>query len=286
MTGAARPRRSALFMPASNARAIAKARALPCDVVILDLEDAVAPEAKIEARTAAIAAMEEGGFGSRELVVRANALASEWGRADLVALARTRPGAILLPKVGGAADVSAARAIVGDVPLWAMIETPGALLNLPEIASADGLAALVLGPNDLAKELGFHPRPDRQPLQPWLALTVAAARAHGCVALDGVFNAIDDASGFAAECDQGAAFGFDGKTLIHPSQIDAANAAFSPDQAEVEQARAIVAAFASPEATGRGAIRIGGRMVERLHLQQAERTLALADAIARLEGEP
>jgi citrate lyase subunit beta/citryl-CoA lyase len=286
MTGAARPRRSALFMPASNARAIAKARALPCDVVILDLEDAVAPEAKTEARTAAVAAVKEGGFGSRELVVRANALASEWGRADLVALARTRPDAILLPKVSNAADVSAAREIVGDVTFWAMIETPGALLNLPEIASADGLAALVLGPNDLAKELGTRLRPDRQPLQPWLALTVAAARAHGCVALDGVFNAIDDASGLAAECDQGAAFGFDGKTLIHPSQIDAANAAFSPDQVEVEQARAIVAAFANPEATGRGAIRLGGRMVERLHLQQAERTLALADAIARLEGEP
>lgn len=274
-----RPRRSALFLPASNARAIEKARTLPCDVVILDLEDAVAPEAKAAARDAALAAVEAGDFGRRELVVRVNALETEWGPSDCLAL-RGRPVTVLLPKVDDANAVGRFAALLEGCPLWAMVETARAALRPDELASARGLSGLVMGTNDLAKELGARPGVDRLPLLGFLATTVAAGRMYGLTVLDGVCNAIDDEPRLAAECAQGAAFGFDGKGLIHPSQIAAANAAFGPTAEQVAAAERIVAAFSDPAAADKGAIRLDGAMVERLHLEQARRTLALAAAIA------
>jgi citrate lyase beta subunit len=269
--------RSALFLPASNARAIEKARALDCDVAILDLEDAVAPEAKVEARAAAVAAVRSGGFGPR-LGVRINGLDTDWGADDLKALSQAGADLIVAPKVE---DADAARALTSALPsgavLWAMIETPRALLNLNAIAAIDGLEALMLGVNDLAVGLRTGPSPDREPLKPWLAATVAAARAHGLLAIDGVYNAFTDLEGFAAECAQGRLYGFDGKSLIHPSQIAPANAAFAPSETEIARARAIVAAFAAPDADGKGAIRVDGEMVERLHLSAAERVLQSLD---------
>ena len=277
-----RPRRSCLFLPASNPRAIAKARTLPCDVVILDLEDAVAPEAKADARAAAVAAVAEGGFGGRELVIRVNAAGSAWCGDDLAALARTRVDAVLLPKVGDVADVANARAALGDAgpALWAMVESARGMLALPRLAEAAAglrLAALVAGTNDLALDLRCRPGADRAPLLPALGRIVEAARGAGIAALDGVLNAIDDPDRLAAECTQGRAWGFDGKTLIHPAQIDAANAAFSPSAAEIEWARAVIAAFADPAADGRGAVRMDGAMVERLHLAEAERIVSIAN---------
>ncbi|MDQ2892282.1 MAG: CoA ester lyase [Pseudomonadota bacterium] len=274
-----RPRRSALYMPATNAKAIAKARGLPCDVVILDLEDAVAPAAKVAARAAAIAAVRDGGFGRRELVIRVNALGTPWGEEDCRALVAARPDAVLIPKIDDARGVEAYRALFGDLTIWAMVETARAVLRLDDLAAAPGLAALVMGTNDLAKELRANPGRDRLPFHGFLAQTVAAARAHGLAAIDGVCNAIDDAGGFAAECDQGARFGFDGKTLIHPSQVAPCNAAFSPTADAIARARRIVAAFAAPDAADQGVIRVDGAMVERLHLEQARQTLAIAAAI-------
>lgn len=268
------PVRSVLYLPASNARAIDKARTLDCDVAILDLEDAVAPEAKIEARAAAVEAVRAGGFGPR-LGVRINALDTEWGEDDLDALAQAGARLIVAPKVETPETVHALSAGAPDAALWAMIETPRALIDLGRIAQAGGgLDGLMLGVNDLAKGLGTGASPDREPFKPWLAALVAASRAHGLLAIDGVFNRIDDAEGLAAEAAQGRLYGFDGKSLIHPSQIAAANAAFSPTEAEIAQARAIISAFAAPEAEGRGAIRVGGAMVERLHLAEAEALLA------------
>ena len=273
------PHRSVLFLPASNARAIEKARALPCDAVILDLEDSVAPEEKAAARERAVDAVRTGGFGERRLIVRINAPATQEGEADARALAQVRPGAVLLPKVAAPADLTHAQAFLGDLPLWAMIETPAAVLALPAIAATAGLEALVAGPNDLARSLRCQPGEDRMPLLPHLAAIVLAARAHGLLSLDGVCNALEETPAFRAECEQGARLGFDGKTLIHPAQIAAANRAFAPDEVQIADARAIVAAFAEAEAAGRGAIRVDGRMVERLHLAEAERVLALAGAI-------
>ena len=275
-------RRSALYVPASNARAVEKSRTLPCDVVILDLEDAVAPEQKAAARDHAVATVRAGGFGTRELVVRVNGLDTPWGADDLSALAAAAPAAILVPKVSAAADLEPyARALETrtGTALWAMIETARSIFRLDEIAAtaaSNRLTCLVAGTNDLIKETGFHSGPERQPLQGALGLIVLAARAHGICALDGVFNAIDDAEGFARQCAQGREFGFDGKTLIHPGQIAACNASFTPDAAAVAAARRIVEAFDAPENAGRGAIRVDGQMVERLHLVQAQRTLALA----------
>ncbi|WP_439471672.1 HpcH/HpaI aldolase/citrate lyase family protein [Brevundimonas sp.] len=269
--------RSALFLPATNPRAIEKARTLDCDVAILDLEDAVAPEMKAQARAAAVQAVREGGFGPR-LGVRINRLDTPWGADDLKALTGAGAGLIVAPKVS---DAEAARALAEALPLgavlWAMIETPRALLNLNAIAEVERLEALMLGVNDLAVALRTGPSPDREPLKPWLAAAVAAARANGLLALDGVYNAFSDLEGFAAECAQGRLYGFDGKSLIHPSQIAPANAAFGPSEAEIAHARAIVAAFAAPEADGRGAIPIDGQMVERLHLSEAERVLSHLD---------
>ena len=287
-----RPRRSALYVPASNARAIDKARQLPCDVVILDLEDAVAPEAKPAARDAAVAAIRAGGFGPREVVLRVNAIDTEWGVADLVAARDSGADAVLVPKIRSATDVLNYDAALGDAPpalrLWAMIETAISLFRLEEIAAAAAqtrLECLVVGSNDLAKEMRMTLDAQRAPLAAALGLTVAAASAHGIAVLDGVFNAFDDDAGFAVQCRQGADWGFDGKTLIHPRQVAPCNAAFSPSAAEIERARRIVEAFARPENAGRGALSVDGAMVERLHLAQAERLLAI-DAYGSSQATP
>lgn len=269
-----RPRRSALYMPASNARAVDKARTLPCDVVILDLEDAVAPEVKAAARAAAVAAVTAGRFGGRELVVRVNGFDTEWGAHDLAALKGVAVDAVLLPKVSGPEVIAEARART-DAPIWAMIETCRAMLNLRETVAV-GPTVLVAGTNDLAKEMRCRPGPDRGPLVPVLAQIVVAARSAGLAVLDGVSNAIDDPAAVEVECLQALQLGFDGKTLIHPSQIEPANRAFTPDRDEVAWAETVIAAFASPEHRGRGAIRVQGQMVERLHLDEARRVLAVA----------
>lgn len=276
-----RPRRSALYLPASNARAIAKARALACDVVILDLEDAVAPDAKALARGQAVDAVRAGGFGARELVVRVNGLDTMWGADDMAALATAWPDAVLVPKIASAAGIAgyAARLDGSRAALWAMIETAAALFQLDAIGATarDGpLAAFVMGLNDLAKETGARLGATRLPFVGALGLAVAAARAHGLAILDGVFNDLDDDAGFAAEARQAVDFGFDGKTLVHPRQIEPCNAAFTPDAGDVAWAARILAAFELPEHAGLGAIRVDGRMVERLHLAQARRVLAAA----------
>lgn len=271
--------RSVLFLPASNPRAIEKARGLNCDLAVLDLEDAVAPGMKAEARTAAVDAVRAGGFRG-QVGVRVNAPGTAWGEADLAALTGVTLDWIVAPKVEEAGTVDAYEARMAEgVRLCAMIETPRALLDLPRIGAAGGpLGALMLGVNDLAKALGTGTSPDREPIKPWLAATVAAAKAHGLLAIDGVFNRLEDAEGLAAECAQGRLFGFDGKSLIHPEQIDTAHAAFSPTPAEVAEAQAIVAAFAAPEAEGKGVIRVNGAMVERLHLVEAQALLDRAAA--------
>ena len=275
-----RPRRSALYMPASNVRALAKARTLDCDVVILDLEDAVAPDLKASARDQAVAAIREGGFGRRELVVRINGLDTPWGADDLAALAEAAPDAVLAPKISTPAEVTALYALVpSGASLWIMIETALSVFRLEEMAAmarSGPLAGFVLGTNDLAAETGARPDVLRAPFLGALGLAVLAARAHGMIVLDGVFNDLDDAAGFETQTRQALAFGFDGKTLIHPSQIAPCNAVFTPDAEAVAAAERIVAAFAEPANADKGAIRLDGRMVERLHLRQAERTLAAA----------
>ena len=274
-----RPRRSLLYVPASNSRALEKARGLDSDGVIVDLEDAVAPDAKAAARDAAVAAA-GAGFGGREAVVRCNGLDTPWGQADLLALARIEPDGVLAPKVSSAAEVRAYdRALAGRTRLWIMIETAQALLNLREIvqtAASTRLEALVLGPNDLSAELGLKGSMARAGHRTAMFQMRVAATAHGLSVLAGVFNAIEDTAGFEAECVEEAGFGMDGKTLIHPSQIEPANRAFSPSPEELAWARAVVAAFEAPEAEGQGAIRLDGKMVERLHLAQARRLLARA----------
>jgi len=283
---AARPRRSALYMPASNARAVEKARTLSCDVVILDLEDAVAPEMKPEARLAAVAAVKTGGFGRREVAIRVNGLSTAWGAEDLAAAAQAGPDAILVPKIGSAADVATYDAAIAAAPertrLWAMIETCPAMFDLLGIAAASQtsrLAAFVMGINDLAKEMKARQTPGREAFIPFLSMAVAAARAHGLVALDGVHNEIDDLDLLEASCRQGAAFGFDGRSLIHPTHLEICNRVYAPPPEEVAWAAAVVAAFSNPQNEGRGALRVEGRLAERLHLSEARRLLDLAAAI-------
>jgi citrate lyase subunit beta/citryl-CoA lyase len=278
---AARPRRSALYMPAANPRAIDKARELPCDVVILDLEDAVAPDAKNEARRLAVEAVTAGGFGRREVVIRVNGLDTPWGHDDLAAAATVAADAVLVPKIARASDIAAyAQALAPDVKLWAMIETCASLFVLDQIAGAGGpLDCLVMGGNDLAKEMHCRPGVMREPLMGALGLSVAAARAHGLSILDAVYNDFGDDEGLGRQCRQGVEFGFDGKTLIHPRQVDAANAAFSPEPEAVIWSRTIVAAFDLPENTSKGVLKVEGRMVERLHLEEARRLIAVAEAI-------
>lgn len=267
--------RSVLYLPASNPRAIEKARGLDCDAVILDLEDAVAPDAKAQARKATVAALQAGGFRPR-VGVRVNGLDTPWGAEDLAALSGQAPAFIVAPKIESPEAVQAVAArLPAGVPLWIMVETPLSVLRLDAIAGAGApLAALMLGINDFGEQMNLVLGPDREPLKPWLAAVVAAARGHGLLAIDGVVNATDDADRLATECRQGRAFGFDGKSLIHPNQIAAANAAFSPSAEEVARAREIVEAFAAADAEGKGAIRVGYRMVERLHLDAAHRLLA------------
>ena len=272
-----RLRRSLLFMPGSNARAMEKARTLACDVVVLDLEDAVAPDAKKSARDAVCAAVREQRFGKREVAVRINALSSPWGADDLAAVRAAKPDAILLPKVNNASDVAAAAD--DKISIWAMIETTRAVLNLPAIAGS-GANLLMMGTNDLLKEMRAGPMPARENLWGPLALTVIAARAHGLGVIDGSFNAIDDEIGFRAACEQGKDFGFDGKTLIHPSQIAGANRIFAPSANAIAEARRIMAAFAAHP--GQSVIQLDGRMVERLHAEAAEKLLALADTVTVL----
>ena len=271
-------RRSVLFLPASNARAIEKARTLPCDAIILDLEDAVAPDAKAAARDAAVAAAAIG-FGDRELIIRINALDSEWAAADIAAVRSSKADGVLLPKISRATDLATARGALDGKPIWAMVETCTSILNLAEIADAaadNRLVALVAGTNDLAKEMRCRPDTARSQLVPALVQIVIAARAAGIAAIDGVLNAIEDGDRLAAECSQGSMLGFDGKTLIHPSQIDTANAAFSPDEASIAWAKSVVAAFADAGNDNKGAIRLNGAMIERLHLVEARQILALA----------
>ena len=281
-----RPRRSALYMPASNLRAIDKARSLPCDVVIFDLEDSVAPEAKDAARANAVAAVRAGGFGDRELVIRVNALGTPWAEDDLAAAAQSGADAVLAPKVGDAETVRAYHAALekspADTGFWAMIEAARAIFRLDAIAEAMAArpagnpGAFVLGTNDLAKEMGAALTVERTPFLGMMALAVAAAKGHGLGILDGVYNAFEDDAGLARQCAEARAYGFDGKTLIHPRQIEGANRGFSPSEDEVAWARAAVAGFAATENAGKGAIRIGGEMVERLHLAQARRILSLS----------
>ena len=290
-----RPRRSALYMPGSNARALEKARSLAADAVILDLEDAVAPSAKEVARAQVAAAVAAGGFGRREVVVRINGLGTEWGRADIEAVAAAGADAILIPKVSSPGEIMmAARDIAqAGAPektrLWAMIETPQAILALDSIARTardpnSRLDVFVMGTNDLAKETRARLVPGRAPMLAWLSLAIAAARANGIDVLDGVWNDLSDEAGLRAECEQGRDFGMDGKTLIHPGQIAVANEIFAPSQAELAFALRLVAAFDEPENKGKGAISLDGRMVELLHAEMARRVVALAEAVAATEG--
>lgn len=276
-----RPRRSALYMPAANPRALEKARTLDADVLIFDLEDSVAPEAKHEGRDHLAAAMLQGGYDPREIVIRINHLTTPWGVDDLAMAARLQPAAVLVPKVNGAADLVPIReALPAEIAIWAMIETPHSLFNLMEIAGAGlGLSCLVMGTNDLVKEMRGEHMAGRANLTSALSVAVWAARAQDLTILDGVYNAIDDGEGFAAECAQGVAFGFDGKTLIHPSQLLEANRLFAPSAEAVAQARDVIDAFNAPENQGKGVLRVNGQMAELLHRDTALRLVALDTAI-------
>jgi len=287
-----RPRRSVLYMPGSNARALDKAKTLPVDGVILDLEDSVAPDAKEAARQQVVDAVKAGGFGTREVFIRVNGVDTPWHADDLSAAAPAAPDFILVPKVSSTDTLELIGRRMLDMGtnhktrVWAMIETPLAIFNILEIAAAardseTRLAGFVMGTNDLAKDTRARLVPGRTPMLAWLSMCVAAARIHGIDILDGVYNDIGNSDGFAKECAQGVDLGFDGKTLIHPSQIEPCNTAFSPSPADVEQARKMIAAFDLPENKGKGVISIDGRMVERLHADMARRTVAIAEAIAR-----
>ena len=288
----ARPRRSVLYMPGSNAKALAKAATLPADALILDLEDSVSPDAKLAARAQVVEAA-KGNFGGREVVIRVNGPHTPWGPDDLAAAAAAGPDAILLPKVDGPGAIMQAARVMRDAGapdrtrIWAMMETPNAILSAGQIAavaadSASRLEVMVMGLNDLAKETRARLTPGRPTMTAWLANCVVAARAHGVDIIDGVYNDIKDLDGFHAECLQGRDMGLDGKTLIHPTQIDICNEVFAPSHAEVESARAIIDAFALPENAGKGVIQLNGKMVELLHADMARRTLAIADAIAMM----
>ncbi len=285
--------RSCLYMPGSNARAMEKARTLDADVIILDLEDAVAPDAKVAARQTVCDAVAAGGFGRRYVVVRINALDTQWGGDDLTQAVAAGPDALLAPKVTGAEDIRAIDRVMNKagaartMALWVMIEMPLTILNIGEIAAASAdtrLATLIMGTNDLAKELRARSTPDRHAFQSALQLTLAAARAHKLTAIDGVYNEIANAKGLEQECQQGRDLGYDGKSLIHPAQLAVCNAVFSPDPKAVEQARAVIAAFADPGNAGQAVLKVNGKMTELLHLEEARRIIAVADTIASMEG--
>ena len=285
MDSRARPYRSVLYIPGSKDRALDKARSLPVDAIIFDLEDAVTAEEKDNARATLHTALAAGGYGGRVKIVRINAFDTPWGRADAEAVRDMAADAVLLPKVNSAADLDALAAITGDMPLWAMMETPRGMLNADQIAGYPKLQGMVMGTNDLAKDLQTRFRPDRLPLMTGLGLCLLAARAHGRVIVDGVYNAFKDDDGLRAECDQGRDMGFDGKTLIHPAQVDIANAAFAPSQAEIDLARRQIAAFEAAEAAGQGVAVVDGKIVENLHVATAREILAKAEAIAAMATE-
>jgi citrate lyase subunit beta/citryl-CoA lyase len=288
-----RPRRSVLYMPGANERALEKAKTLPADSLILDLEDAVAPEAKVEARERVCNVVKAGGYGLRELIIRINGQDTEWGKADLKAAVHAKPDAILAPKVTSGEDIRWLDEALSEagasahLALWVMIETPLAILSLKEIATTartTRLAGFVMGSNDLIKDFRADPMPGRENLAACYTLAIAAARAFDLLVFDGVYNDIANAEGFAAESRQAKAFGFDGKTLIHPSQVEPCNTIFAPPADAVKQSRDVIAAFADPANAGKGVLKVNGRMTELLHLAQAKRMVAVAEAIAARES--
>lgn len=292
-----RPRRTALYMPGSNARALEKAKSLSVDVLLLDLEDSVAPDNKDMARDQVVAAVKEGGFGHREVVIRMNGLETLWGEDDLAGVVEAKPDAVLVPKVDSAEDVYAIGRRLNDagadqdLKIWAMMETPGAMLRAEEIAATTQefhgrrLACFIMGTNDLAKETRAALIPGRAPMMPWLMQCLAAARAYEIDIIDGVYNQFTDAEGFIAECEQGAEMGMDGKTIIHPKQIADCNRIFSPDEEEIERCREIITAFDAPENLSKNVMTINGKMVERLHAEMARRVVAIAEAITKQDEQ-
>ncbi len=291
MSKSVRPRRSVLYMPGANTRALEKARALPADALIFDLEDAVAPDAKEAARGNVVAAAQSKAYGKREIAIRCNGLATPWGKADIAAIAGSGADALLVPKVESAAEVATVVSLLdaagapSSMAVWAMMETPKGILRADEVAgSHPRLALFVMGTNDLVKDMRARHTPMRLPMVTALGLGMLAARAHGLTILDGVYNDIQDAEGFRAVCRQGLEMGFDGKTLIHPSQVEPCNEVFAPSVAELEMAGRIVAAFKAAQAEGKGVVTVDGRMIENLHVEQAERALALAAAIEELQA--
>jgi citrate lyase beta subunit len=291
MSKSVRPRRSVLYMPGANTRALEKARTLPADALIFDLEDAVAPDAKEAARANVVAAAQSKGYGKREIVIRCNGLSTPWGKADIAAIAKSGADAVLVPKVESAAEVASvvAQLDAAGAPkamaVWAMMETPKGILRADEVAgSHPRLTLFVMGTNDLVKDMRARHTPMRLPMVTALGLGMLAARAHGLTILDGVYNDIQDAEGFRAVCQQGLEMGFDGKTLIHPSQVEPCNEVFAPSAAELEMAGKIVTAFKAAQAEGKGVVTVDGRMIENLHVEQAERALALATAIKELQA--
>ncbi len=288
----ARPRRSVLYMPGSNARALEKARSLPADGLILDLEDAVAPDAKEEGRKLVVAALKEGGYGKRELLLRVNGADTPWGEADLVAAATSGAHGVLLPKISNAAEVHAAQATLeangapDGLAIWCMMETPAGILHAEEIAAASPrLGGFVMGTSDLTKDLQAAHTPLRLPMLTSLGLCLLAARAHGLAIVDGVYLDLGDADGFAAACQQGAELGFDGKTLIHPKQIGAANTTFAPSEEELAFSHKIIEAHKAAAAEGKGVVVVDGKLIENLHVQNAERIVQMATAIVEMEKE-
>ena len=285
-----RPRRSVLYMPAANERALDKARTIPADALILDLEDAVAPDAKDAARSNACAAAASGDYGNREITIRCNALATPWGANDLAAAATSGTHAVVIPKIESVDELDAvvthldAAGAPADLGVWAMVETPTAIADIRSIAAHPRVPVLVMGTNDLLKELRAEAGANREALVPHLAAALLGAREAGKVILDGVYNDVRDPDGFLAEAEQGRRLGFDGKTLIHPSQVDPANDTWAPSAEAVDHAERVIAAFEAAEAEGRGVITVDGRMIENLHVDNARRVLATARAIAELGG--
>ena len=277
-----RPYRSVLYIPGSKERALDKVRGLPADAIIFDLEDAVAPDAKVEARATLKAELDKGGYGNRAKIVRINGFDTAWGKDDVAAFVGADIDAILMPKVDNAAQLDELAALIPKVDLWAMMETPLGMLNAAEIAAHPRLKGFVMGTNDLAKELNTRFRADRLPMMGGLHLCILAARAHGVVIIDGVYNAFKDDDGLKAECDQGRDMGMDGKTLIHPAQLDIANTAFAPSEDEIDLAQRQIAAFEDAEASGQGVAVVDGKIVENLHVVTAKGILAKADAIAKM----
>jgi citrate lyase subunit beta / citryl-CoA lyase len=288
MNATYRPRRSVLYMPAANARALEKAKTIPVDALIFDLEDAVAPDSKELAREQACAAAASGDYGNREVTIRCNGLDTPWGAADIAAAAAVGPAAVVIPKVDDIAYLDDVDRLLKDAGapdstmIWAMVETPTGILNVNEIAHHERMTVMVMGTNDMAKELRATITPGRQALLPYLSMCLLSARQAGISILDGVYNDISDDAGFSALCQQGVEMGFDGKTLIHPSQVGPCNEAFSPSAEEVEFARRVIEAFEEAEADGRGVVTVDGKMIENLHVDEARRALATVEAIAAL----